>query len=91
MDPQEALALIDELNDAGIPIDSDVDYAGISSSDIAVLSSEEEENLNAGGGIAENSSNGAESLPHEDESADEDGGMEPVLVFGPGDQGRGRA
>ena len=25
-----------------------------------------------------------------DESADEDGGMEPALVFGPGDQGQGR-
>ena len=87
MDPQEVLALIDELNDAGVPIDSDVDYAGISSSDIDVLSSEEEENLDAGGGMTENMSDGAESLPREDESADEDGGMEPALVFGPGDQG----
>ena len=42
MDPQEVLALIDELNDAGAPIDSDFDYAGISFSDIDVLSSEEE-------------------------------------------------
>ena len=37
--------------------------------------------------MTENMSNGAKSLFHEDESADEDGGMEPVLVFGPGDQG----
>ena len=39
----------------------------------------------------ENMSDSEESLPCEDESADEDGGMEPALVFGPGDQGQGRA